>query len=132
MTMYKSSATNLQHLSVGAILLTDQGDYVLHQKQDVFSFATGTLEGGESPVGCLQRELMEEMGATCRVEGYAGSSAITITDHRGTWIKTTLWHHCTLTSRDERARTDLHDGAVVVVSASALASLPKDQTRWPW
>ncbi len=131
--LYRSKPGRLPHLSVGAILRNRSGAYVLHSKGGIYSFMTGTLEAGETPEQCLHRELSEEMGATCRIVAYAGTSVVECESeaaHPYPMQKAIIWFDCELLATGG-ARVDDLDGNVVLIHPDELGSVAQDRGRWP-
>lgn len=123
MSKYTATSTQRHHLSVGAILTDAIGNLVLLSEADgCLGMMTGTLEDGETLEQCLQRELREEMGATCDIDEYAGASQVEVSDHRGRWVKTVIWFSCRLTSEPT--------AAVVRVRHHSDVQR-RDHGRWP-
>lgn len=129
--MYK--ATNIQQygLSIGAIARTAEGKYVLHRdRAGILRMITGTLEPGETPAQCIEREILEEAGLSGLVSGYAGATINIVVDDRGMWEKVTLWHYVDVTGRCP-GRTDDLDCDVIEVGQDELCSALNHADRWP-
>lgn len=127
---FRAVNENPYHLSVGVILKTEEGWYVLHRRDDVYSCVTGTVDDNESLEECVHREVMEEMGVTCSIDSYAGGTICTVADQRGTFQKTTVWFMCTKTS-EYGMRTDDLDASVVEIPEEGLCIVDTDLPRWP-
>jgi 8-oxo-dGTP pyrophosphatase MutT (NUDIX family) len=108
------------HLSVGAVVLNNQGQIAVHHFEhfrdlndsrvaldDFYILMRGTLEPGETCEDALARELMEEFGAKAEIVTYLGSITAMIGPDR--YIqKTTLYFQCKLSEIHDEWR-DPHD-----------------------
>ena len=133
MSLFKGTIANPYHVSVGAIIRDDKGDYILIKSGDKFSFMCGTIENNESPQQTLRRELHEELGAFGHVIRFAGSSLIDATVEMGAdfpFQKCILWFEVELGAMDYRDATD-PQGQPIAIDYEQLKIVNKDNGRWP-
>jgi hypothetical protein len=106
------------HISIGAVLVNDQGEVCVHhfgkinfagrEAEDFYILMRETPEENESPLDTLSRGLREEFGATAFVRHYLGSIVCdpNLPYNRE---KTTLYFLCDVVSQDisKRENTDI-------------------------
>jgi hypothetical protein len=99
------------HLSVGAVLLNDQGEVAVHRFRhfhdldDYYMLMRETIEPNESIEQTLARGLMEEFGATATLKYFLGSSTGVFLSSTGVTIhKTTLYFALHMLTFDEARR----------------------------
>lgn len=118
-TYFQGTVTHPYHVSIGAVVLNEEGKVCCHYFKSLETKATGTLENfyllmretiepHESIEDCLARGLQEEFGITASLETYIGSivSKFEIKD-TGVFVeKTTLYFLCRMVSIDESTRKE--------------------------
>jgi hypothetical protein len=116
MNKYSATHQSPYHLSVGVILMTNDGKIVCHKVnhgniKDGYTIARRTIKDNETLEEAVSRGIMEEFGATGDVVGFLGSKTTTdewwheINDPKDV-EKTTLFFLVNQTSRDESLRKE--------------------------
>jgi len=107
---YRGVEDKPYHLSVGAVLMNDQGQVACHHfekirgYEDIYILMRETMEPGESIDEALARGLMEEFGATAKIRTFLGSTVVDVTDSPTPFEKTTLYFVCDLIEMDNAKR----------------------------
>ena len=138
--LFRASKERPFHLSVGAVVMDEAGLILCHYFDELPEFGARdfvilmreTMEMGESVEETLARGLMEEFGATARVEAFLGSLTCDRLHGGFEWQKTTLYFLCRLESIDEtrRAAEDEERGSVIRrYEAAELVELMRAQGR---
>lgn len=76
MSIFAASKQNLYHLSVGVVLINNDGFIGVHhfaEPRENYILIRETIEAGESIEQTAQRGMQEEFGATGKIVGYLGS-----------------------------------------------------------
>jgi ADP-ribose pyrophosphatase YjhB (NUDIX family) len=105
---YSSELGRPYHLSVGAVLINDQGQICCHyfplqdRYERIYLLMRETMEEGESPETALHRGLKEEFAAKADAEAYLGSIVSEfLNEEVGAMAqKTTLYFLCRLKEQD--------------------------------
>lgn len=111
MNIFKSSKEYPYHLSVGAVLVNDEGKICTHyfksilKYEDVYILMRETVKNGESIMGALERGLMEEFGAKAEIVHFLGSLQSTVKNNEFSFLKTTIYFLAKLKSLDENKRS---------------------------
>jgi ADP-ribose pyrophosphatase YjhB (NUDIX family) len=124
-SIYSHTKNNPYHLSVGVILVNEDGKVACHHHTDLkakgFDFdelyllMRETVEDGESLYEAIDRGLAEEFGLSGEVTAYLGSTRSVIHEPNGdyNWEKTTVYFACKYTGGLEGGRlaTDPESGS---------------------
>lgn len=105
------------HLSVGAVVINDEGKICVHHftklpfevfgthyEHDVYLLMRETIEPNETLENALSRGLMEEFGMKAEIRTYLGSIACYFTQNNRKIEKTTLYFLCQYISDDLHSR----------------------------
>ena len=121
MNYFQGNKNHPQHLSVGAVVINDKSEILVHHVNapnepaikgywsdqgltDFYTLMRETIEQGETLEGALERGLVEEFGVTAEIKDYLGSIK-SHWNHEETNIeKTTVYFLCHLISQDDSKR----------------------------
>jgi hypothetical protein len=134
--LFKASVENPYHLSVGAVLMNEKGEVCTHYFDEIGGEVDGkfrkftdfyllmreTLKDGETLEDAVARGLMEEFGATGKINRYLGSLVSSWTIEQSNIQKTTVYFLVDFVSIDESKREKDDPEA-----QSTITWLPKDK-----
>ncbi len=136
---FQGTVDNPTHLSIGAVLVNGKGQIACHYHvqvrdlKDVYTLMRETIEPDESIEQALQRGLMEEFGASGKLERYLGSIVSSFKRGPKPVEKTTLYFLVRLTNHDTAKRVPGHDeweSDIQWQTADFLTSRMKLQSRY--
>ncbi|HSX14831.1 MAG TPA: NUDIX hydrolase [Candidatus Saccharimonadales bacterium] len=112
--IYRHSAENHHHLSVGAIIVNDKGQVLCHHHletkhfgpvfHDLYLLMRETVEPNEALEAAVQRGCLEEMGAEVNIAEYLGPIVAKFSENGREIEKTTLYFRCQLIKLDAGLR----------------------------
>ncbi|MDO8713308.1 MAG: NUDIX domain-containing protein [Polynucleobacter sp.] len=140
-----TSPTNPYHLSIGAVLMNDQGQIACHYFEhyhtkdgdldDLYILMRESLEDNETIEECLARGLQEEFGAQGELERFLGTIVSHFTSVHGNRVeKTTLYFlvHCTTFDTTRRHADDPESHSLIkwLKPADLITRMTDQSTRY--
>lgn len=128
---YQATPKSPYHLSVGAIVYREDGQFLVHHFMkpvrgftDYYHLMNESVDPKETPEQALHRGLMEEFGIVAKIIAFLGSDQFEFDQDKFHWFKTTLYflvkysgeHSSGRNGPDEESFSNLewHDGDFLI------------------